>query len=121
MWGWTRGPPHTYFCEGLADSEMGAFRDWGGVIQCPLGLWPFHCIHQDPTCLQTSGGDRSEGPYDRASPSPTVSAQVPTPPASCLGLGDPRKLVRDLRAWRSPGLAGFSEGHTPGACFPHFP
>lgn len=38
----------------------------------------------------------------------------------CLGLWDPRRVIRDLQASWAPGLAGVGEGHTPGACFPHF-
>lgn len=59
MWGWAGGPPQTYFGEGLADSEMEVFGDWWGAVQCPVGPWPFHCVQWDPTCLQTSDGDRS--------------------------------------------------------------
>lgn len=73
-----QGPPtHTDLGEGLADSETGRVLGTGGGSLVSLGPWPFHCVYQDAICLQTLGGDWSEGPYERASPTPAASAHVP--------------------------------------------
>lgn len=84
----------------------------GGVIQCALRLWPFHCIHQDPTCLQTSGGDRSEGPYDEPPLRPLCQLRCPPPQLLALVWGTPGSLSGTLghggpQAW----LASVKDTH----------
>lgn len=80
MWGWDQGTPHKPISVRVwLTARWGGSQGLGAGQSGVLSSLGLSIVQRDPICLQTSGGDVSEGPCDGSSPSHIVSAQMPTP------------------------------------------
>lgn len=92
--------------------RLGGSCGLGGMSSVPWGLGLSFVLSETPPACKPQEVTSQRDPMTEPHFYLLCQLRCP-PPASCLGLWEPRRVISDLQAWRTPGLAGFNEGHTP--------